>query len=98
MSDADVTIVGDVETAGLGVTCGAMLFTIAPGATSDPHRHQSEESWIVRRGICRAVVDGVPADLAAGDRFTVPADTLHSLANLSPVEELEIVGFWWRES
>lgn len=91
----DVLIDGDIETEAGGLGYGAMMFTVAPGVTTESHSHASEETWIVQSGKGHCVIDGRRIGLIAGARIVAPARSVHSIAN-SGTDDLEVLGFWWK--
>lgn len=92
-----VVVYGDIETEAQGLAYGAMVFTVERGGASHPHSHGSEETWWVRAGSGVATVSGKQTLLKTGDRFTVPASTVHHV-EASNEGDLTIVAFWWREA
>ena len=62
----------------------AKELVLSPGQPCPEHRHPpfdgtpgKEETFRCRRGSVELVVDGRAHDLAPGDQFTIPPDTLH---------------------
>lgn len=91
----DAEIVGSIETEAEGLCYGAMVFTVKAGCCTEPHRHASEETWIVQEGSGRARVRDLDIGLIPGTRLTVPPDTVHSISNMSD-RDLRVMSFWWR--
>jgi mannose-6-phosphate isomerase-like protein (cupin superfamily) len=54
---------------------------IAPGALSDPHRLNREETFIPLQGSFSVVLDGEETELRVGDACAVPAHSLLQVAN-----------------
>ncbi|MEO7084784.1 MAG: cupin domain-containing protein [Gemmatimonadaceae bacterium] len=96
-SSDPVKVYGDIETEAAGLAYGAMVFTVDAGRTTEPHSHQSQETWWVKSGSGFASVDGKRSELATGSQFTVPANTVHTVTS-NAGEALKIVSFWWREA
>lgn len=96
MSPGDAEIFGTIETEAQGLAYGAMVFTVKPGCATTPHRHASEETWIVQEGDGRAQVSDREIGLIPGTRLSVPAGTLHSIINTSR-RDLRVMAFWWRQ-
>lgn len=92
-----VSIFGDVEAEARGLAYGAMVFDVHPGRSTEPHSHASEEIWLVREGLGRAMVGDEEIELAAGTRVTVPPKVLHHVTNDSD-QTLKVIAFWWREA
>jgi quercetin dioxygenase-like cupin family protein len=87
---------GSIETEAQGLAYGAMVFAVKPGCSSPPHRHASEETWIVLEGDGWVEVDGRSIGLFPGARFTVPPGALHWITNTSTTD-LRVISFWWRQ-
>lgn len=92
-----VEILGELEGAGLAAVFGVIPFVVKPFGKSEPHAHQSEETWIVRAGQGQAVIDERRIALSMGDRLVVPSNALHHIENDGPAP-LAILSFWWKES
>jgi D-lyxose ketol-isomerase len=63
----------------------AKELVLYPGQTCPEHRHPpfagtpgKEETFRCRRGSVRLRVDGLELELASGEQYTIPPDTLHS--------------------
>lgn len=67
------------------------LIQYMPGAKIDPHDHTFEESYLIVSGRVRAVADGKPYDLGAGDVIWTGVGALHSFENVGdePVRWIE---------
>lgn len=55
-----------------------------------PHRHPNAETFIVRAGRVRFVIDGEAVIATSGDILVAPANATHSFENLGP-ERLEMI-------
>ena len=91
-----VSIFGEIEAEHHGLAYGAMVFTVAPGATTEPHRHASEETWIVRSGEGNCTINGRRIGLIAGARVIAPADSEHSITNEGS-GDLVVLATWWKK-
>ncbi|HEV8468836.1 MAG TPA: cupin domain-containing protein [Candidatus Limnocylindria bacterium] len=54
------------------------------------HRHPNEQSGYVISGRYRLMVDGRTLELAAGDSYSIPADTDHSIAVLDAGHVIDV--------
>ena len=54
------------------------------------HRHPNEQSGYVITGRYTLVVDGQSEELAAGDSYSIPADTEHSIAVLEAGHVIDV--------
>jgi mannose-6-phosphate isomerase-like protein (cupin superfamily) len=75
------------EVAGMG------LFRIRPGATFDPHFHDSPEYWLFYEGKGKVAVDDETYYVQAGDVVCTPTGARHDIVEI--YEELE--GFYLEE-
>jgi mannose-6-phosphate isomerase-like protein (cupin superfamily) len=94
-SDDAVEIFEDLSGESAGVSYGVITFGVKPHSSTEPHRHTSEETWIVRSGSGSAALGAERVGLHAGARLTVPADLLHHIQNDGP-EPLIVLSFWWK--
>lgn len=69
------------DAAGIGV------FRIRPGATFDPHLHDSAEYWLIYEGKAKVSVGGYASYAQAGDVVCTPAGAVHDILEI--YEELE---------
>ena len=71
---------------------------VSPGSrlSLQTHEHRSEH-WVVIQGVATATVDGVEAEVAAGESIDVPLGAQHRLANGGEVElivvEVQLGGY-----
>jgi mannose-6-phosphate isomerase-like protein (cupin superfamily) len=92
-----VIIYDDLTGESVDASYGLTTFAIAPHAFSEPHSHQSEETWIVRSGIGYANIGSEMVTLVPGKRVTVSAKVEHTIVNESEAP-LVVLSFWWREN
>ena len=67
------------------------LLTIAPGASSEKHRHAHESIFFVLQGQALIVIEGEEIALAQGDLATVPRWAVHQTCNGSQDHELRLL-------
>ncbi|MET9449801.1 cupin domain-containing protein [Streptomyces cinerochromogenes] len=92
----DVVISGEIETEQDGLAYGAMVFKVAPGTTTEPHRHASEETWAVQSGAGYCLVDGERIGLIPGSRVVAPPHSEHTITN-DGSEDLVVLSMWWKK-
>jgi quercetin dioxygenase-like cupin family protein len=77
------------------------LVEMEPGGIQKPHRHKTEQCYMILEGKGIMDVDGEKAAIAAGDTIFIPSNNLHSLRNegkmLFKVPKCRITGIWHRE-
>lgn len=91
-----VVIVSELSGEGIRTAFGAIPFVVRAFGRSEPHSHQSEETWIVREGEGYAVIDERRIRISAGDRLVIAPNTRHCVENDCAVP-LAILSFWWKE-
>ena len=81
------SVQGSVALEGEPYGSGVSLFLIdyvRPGEGPKPHKHPYPETWIVRDGRARFVVENQTIDAKAGDVLVCAADTAHKFHNVGP--------------
>lgn len=67
-------------------TVGAKMITTSlvemeTGGIQRPHRHKTEQCYMILEGKGVMEVDGEKAEVSAGDTIYIPSDSLHGLIN-----------------
>lgn len=87
----------DVEARAEGLAFGMMTVVVPPGASTEAHRHPSQELWVIEQGRGRVAMPDVELPLAPGPPTPIPADTLHAVHNDGD-EDLVLLAFWWKRA
>jgi len=70
-------------------SCQMVLFDILPSAVVPEHKHCAQ--WgVMLEGVMDLAIDGVTRRVVKGDRYFIPADTIHSAAFHSRVNVIDI--------
>jgi quercetin dioxygenase-like cupin family protein len=57
------------------------LVEMKPGGMQKPHRHKTEQCYMILEGNGVMEVDGEKSTVASGDTIFIPSNSLHSLYN-----------------
>ena len=95
MMDDAISVASECAGRCAEVSYGAMVFEVHPHRISTPHRHVSEEVWMVRSGVGRALIGGETRMLTPGQVISVGSCLEHSIINESDFP-LVIISMWWR--
>ena len=68
---------------------------IKPGASSLPHNHDEQETFIILKVNGRMSVNEEMRAVGKGDVIYLPPFSQHSLLNTSDNEDLELLCIWW---
>jgi mannose-6-phosphate isomerase-like protein (cupin superfamily) len=74
---------------------GSAWMVIKPGASSLPHNHDEQETFIILKGNGRMSVNEETRAVGKGDVIYLPPFSQHSLLNTSDNEDLELLCIWW---
>jgi mannose-6-phosphate isomerase-like protein (cupin superfamily) len=75
---------------------GATLFRarFSPDAVHERHTHGVDEVFYIISGHCMIGCEGTEVEAGAGTVQYVPANKVHWLRNIDPVEPVEVVGLY----
>jgi len=59
------------------------LVEMGPGGIQKPHRHETEQCYMILEGNGIMEVEGEKASVGAGDTIFIPSNSLHGLVNES---------------
>ena len=93
---SSVSTIDEIIGQSIDSSYGVITFSLDPCSSSEPHSHESEETWIVRSGTGRAVIGVDHVQLETGSRVTVPPNVEHFIVNEN-ASRLIILSFWWRD-
>ncbi|WP_422462001.1 cupin domain-containing protein [Endozoicomonas sp. ALB115] len=74
---------------------GAAIASVRPGESTDPHRHDELETFIVISGQGVMLVGSEKAELGQGDVVYIPRNETHSFQNISAIDELVFLTIYW---
>jgi len=74
---------------------GSAWMMIKPGASSLPHNHDEQETFIILKGTGQMSVNDETRAVSKGDVIYLPPFSQHSLLNTSDNEDLELLCIWW---
>jgi mannose-6-phosphate isomerase-like protein (cupin superfamily) len=74
---------------------GSAWMMIKPGASSLPHNHDEQETFIILKGTGQMRVNDETRAVSKGDVIYLPPFSQHSLLNTSDDEDLELLCIWW---
>lgn len=95
--DDAALVIDEITGQSVETTYGIMTFSVQPFKATEPHSHQSEETWIVRKGKGYALIGSQNVTLNIGAQVTVPSNQVHVIKNDNDIP-LVVLSFWWREN
>lgn len=74
---------------------GAIWVRLDPGVSVDEHHHDEEETFIVISGSAELTINGAVTSITRGDTVYVPRNEPHSIRNVSPDIQFEMLDIYW---